>query len=142
MGIHKRYFWGFFPVGVCMDSSKWKMVISLVLGLVLSLPLPQSAQAAQAQNLGMNLATTEQALLEISSGEAQSEVNSFFAKDEVRKMLFDHGVSREEIDQRLASLSDQEIFTLSTQVKQARAGGDILITVLVILLIIYFAKRI
>ena len=119
-----------------------KSAISLMLGLLLSMPLPQSAWAAHAQNSGLSLATTEQALAEVSQSDAKKEVNSFFEKDEVRKMLHERGVSDAEINQRIASLSDHELQSLSSQIHQARAGGDILLTVLLIVLIIFFAKRI
>lgn len=41
-----------------------------------------------------------------------------------------HGLSADEVDSRLASLSDQEIRQLPGQVSEARAGEDILVAIL------------
>jgi hypothetical protein len=60
----------------------------------------------------------------------------------VEEILAQKGLLTKEISQRLAMLSQEELNQMGTQIKEARAGGDILITVLLVLLIIYVAKRI
>ncbi len=81
-------------------------------------------------------------LADITRENAQKDVENYISKTEVQSELMKHGLTADEVNSRLASLSDQEIRQLSGQVQQARAGGDILITVLVVILIIYLIQRI
>ncbi len=81
-------------------------------------------------------------LADITRENAQKDVENYISKTEVQSELMKHGLTADEVNSRLASLSDQEMRQLSGQVQQARAGGDILITVLVVILIIYLIQRI
>ncbi len=85
---------------------------------------------------------TGMVLANITRAQAQKEVSDYLQKTEVREALMKHGVSADEASARLASLSEQELRQLSGQVQQARAGGDILFTVLIIVLIIFLIQRI
>lgn len=78
----------------------------------------------------------------LNRGQAEQRVQDFLTDAKVRQQLIDRGVSPDEVSQRVASLSDAELKQLSGQVEQARAGGDILITILVVVLIIFLIKRI
>lgn len=70
----------------------------------------------------------------------ENDVKELLSNTEIRSALIDRGHSPEEIEVKLATLSDVELNQLNTQLKQAQAGG-ILVTILVVLLIIYVAQR-
>lgn len=79
---------------------------------------------------------------EITRTQAERNVRDYLEKSEVKNELLKNGISSDEAIARLSILSEQEIRQLSGQVNEARAGGDILLAVLLVVLIIYFAKRI
>ena len=81
-------------------------------------------------------------LADISREEAAKEVKNYLSKTEVQAELMKHGLTADEVNTRLASLSKQELQQLAGQVQEARAGGDILVTILIVVLIIYLIKRI
>ncbi len=81
-------------------------------------------------------------LADISREEAAKEVKNYLSKTEVQAELIKHGLTADEVNTRLASLSKQELQQLAGQVQEARAGGDILVTILIVVLIIYLIKRI
>lgn len=98
--------------------------------------LPSQALAAKA------MIPTSTVVTELNRTEAQGKIKNFLSEDKIRQTLEEKGLSADEINTRLAHLSDQEMQDLAGQIEQARYGGDILVTVLLIVLIIYFAKRI
>jgi len=73
--------------------------------------------------------------------QAQADVENFLTREDVKQALLERGVSADEVSSRLASLSESELRHLSGQIHEARAGGDILITILLIVLIIFLVKR-
>lgn len=73
--------------------------------------------------------------------QAQNEVENFLHSEDVKQAMIERGVSPDEVSSRLASLSEPELRQLAGQVKEARAGGDILITILLVVLIIFLVKR-
>jgi hypothetical protein len=82
---------------------------------------------------------------DMARAKAEEKINSYLNRAEIRSELIKRGVSPEEVSSRLASLSDQELKQLAGQMDEAMYGGDvvgILIVVLLVLLIIYLAKRI
>lgn len=83
---------------------------------------------------------------EISRAQAQQEIEQILSKTEIRGELAKRGLSQEEISKRLATLTDAELRQLAKQMDQAQYAGDAVISLLVIvvlvLLIIYLAKRI
>ena len=81
-------------------------------------------------------------LADISREEAAKEVKTFLSKTEVQTELMKHGLTADEVNTRLASLSKQELQQLAGQVQEARAGGDILFAILIVVLIIFLVKRI
>ncbi len=83
-----------------------------------------------------------QVLEEITRAQAERNVRDYLEKTAVQNELLKNGISSDEAIARLSILSEQEIRQLSGQVNEARAGGDILIAILLVVLIIYFAKRI
>lgn len=85
---------------------------------------------------------TSSVLADLSRLDAEQEIKDYVAKTEVQAELLKHGISADEINLRLATLSEQEIRQLSGQVYEARAGGDILVAILLVVLIIFLVKRI
>lgn len=98
--------------------------------------LPSQAVASKA------MIPTTSVVTEMSRAEAQAKVQNLLSEDKIRQALEEKGLKADEINSRLAHLSDQEMQDLAGQIEQARYGGDILVTVLVVVLIIYFIKRI
>lgn len=118
-----------------------KSVCALTMAVVMSnvpnVVMAESAVAAQNQMI-----PTSAVLEELSRTEAEQNVRDYLQRSEVQAELVKRGVSADEAASRLASLSEREIKQLSTQVQQAQAGGDILLAILLIVLIIFLVKRI
>ena len=118
-----------------------KSVCALTMAVVMSnvpnVVMAESAVAAQNQMI-----STSAVLEELSRTEAEQNVRDYLQRSEVQAELVKRGVSADEAASRLASLSEREIKQLSTQVQQAQAGGDILLAILLIVLIIFLVKRI
>ncbi|HXH29326.1 MAG TPA: PA2779 family protein [Bacteriovoracaceae bacterium] len=88
---------------------------------------------------------TSQAIVHMDRAQGEKNVVDFLNRSEVKAQLVKLGVNSQEATRRLASLSDSEVKKLSGDIEKATLGGDvggILIIVLVVLLIIYLAKRI
>lgn len=83
---------------------------------------------------------------QLSRAEAESKVKDIVSTDEVRARLASYGITPQDVSGRLGALSDDELRQLTTQMEQARYGGDavvgILVVVVLVLLVIFLAKRI
>lgn len=79
---------------------------------------------------------------EMTRTQALQNVQNYLNRTDVQQALIERGLSPEEASSRLASLSEAELRQLSGQIEQARAGGDILVTILIVVLIIFLIKRI
>ena len=55
----------------------------------------------------------------------RATVESFLARDEVAQALAAHGLSSEEVEQRLARLSAEDLSALATNVEQIQAAGQV-----------------
>lgn len=111
-----------------------------VLSLSLShLPNVVLAETIQAQK---KMISTSEMLENFDRKLAQEKVANFLSQKDVELKLVEQGVSLAEAKARVMSLSDQELQNLSTQVDKAQYGGDILVTILLIVLIIFLIKRI
>lgn len=86
--------------------------------------------------------TAASVLADITRENAQKDVENYISKTDVQAELMKHGLTADEVNSRLASLSDQEMRQLAGQIQQARAGGDVLVTILVVILIIFLIQRI
>lgn len=89
--------------------------------------------------------TTVDALDNMTRAQGEATVGEFLKRDDVKNQLVKLGVSPEEANRRIASLSESEVKKLATDIEKAQLGGDvggILVIVLLVILIIYFAKRI
>lgn len=124
-----------------MKVSKLKKSAALFMAILIS-NIPNVVLAENLIRSKNEMISTSTVLAEITRTEAEKNIRDFLQKSEVQSELIKQGVSPDEASARLANLSEQEIQQLSGQVKEARAGGDILVAVLLVVLIIYFIKRI
>lgn len=108
-----------------------------LLCLVLAMSLSHLPEIASAEMI-----STTEVVAQIDRAEAAKRVEEFVGNQDIQKLLVERGVAPEEVKARLATLSEKELQQLAGQVEQARAGGDILITILVVVLIIFLIKRI
>lgn len=114
-----------------------------IAGLILLMShIPDVALADTLIQKKTEMTSASSVLADITRENAQKEVESFISKTEVQAELMKQGLTADEVNLRLASLSEQEMRQLAGQVHEVRAGGDILITILLIILIIYLIKRI
>ncbi len=85
---------------------------------------------------------THVAVADLSRTQANQQVQNFMSEAQVRNELLKRGVTPEEATARLANLTETEVKQLAGQIETARAGGDILWTILIVILIIFLVKRI
>jgi len=109
---------------------------------VLMSNIPNVVFAETAVNSASPMISATTVVQDLTRAQAMANVQSFLNKPEVKQELVKRGLSEKEAEMRLASLSESELRQLSGQVDQARAGGDILITILIVVLIIFLIKRI
>jgi len=119
---------------------KTRLFVISVLTLLLS-HIPNVAVAEVALQSGQ-MVPTSILVADLTRAQAQSRIQNYLDQKELRQKLADRGLSADEISTRLASLSDTEMKQLAQQMDQAQYGGDILVAILLVVLIIYFAKRI
>jgi hypothetical protein len=111
--------------------------------LTMSLLISNLPNVALAEKISSEkMISAEAVLAGMTRAEAEKNVLDYLQRNEVQSELVKHGVAPDEAAARLASLSDAEVNQLAMQAKKAQAGGDILVAVLLVVLIIYFAKRI
>lgn len=115
-------------------SKLFRNVCALSMALLLS-HLPHIAFAES------QMIPTSQVADELSRTEAQQQIETYLEKPELRKALLEKGISPDEVSYRLASLSDSELRQMATEMNHAQYGGDILFTVLIVVLIIFLIKR-
>ncbi|AZZ36295.1 hypothetical protein CIK05_05655 [Bdellovibrio sp. qaytius] len=112
-------------------------------GCVLTLSLSNLPQVVFAETVhAQKMISTTEVLERFDRKVAQQKVANYLNQQDVEKKLVEQGVSVSEAKDRIASLSDSELQNLSQQIDKAQYGGDILFTILIIVLIIYLVKRI
>lgn len=116
-------------------SNKNKVFLSVIMSALMAYT-PSFAAAH-----GGMIATTS-VVADLSREQAQQKIENYLDRADVQQVLLDQGVSADEVKSRLASLSQEEMKQLTGQIEQARAGGDILWTILIVVLIIFLIKRI
>lgn len=122
-------------------SSKFRLTLCVGLSVMMTnLPAMAASNAVQPTAHAV-MVPTQLVIADLNRAEAEQNLQSFLARQDVGEMLANQGVSAQEVSARIATLSDLEIKDLSNQVHEARAGGDILITILVVVLIIFLIKR-
>lgn len=117
-----------------MSNHLYKTLLCAILSLSIA-----NVSTAMASNQGM--ISTSDVVFELSHEQAQRKAQEFLNRSEVQNILIDKGVSPIEASERIAKLSEIELQQLAGQIEEARSGG-ILVTILLIILIIYFARRI
>lgn len=115
-----------------MFKNPFRTLLCLAICLSLS-HLPEVATAS--------MISTSTVVAEMDEAQAQQQVQEFVNSESVQKLLIERGVSPEEVKARIATLSPTELKQLASQVEQARAGGDILVAILIIVLIIFLIKK-
>lgn len=113
--------------------NKFKTLIAMTMSLIMT-NVPSLA-------LAEGMISTNVVVEQMTHTETQAKVDQFLQQDEIRAELTKQGLSIDEVRMRLASLSPRELQDLSAQMDQARAGGSILVTVLLVVLIIFIVKR-
>ncbi len=109
----------------------------------LSLSLSHLPQVVFAETVqARKMISTADVLANYDRKATQEKVASYLNQQQIEQKLIEQGVSLAEAKARIASLSDIELQNLSGQIDKAQYGGDILVTVLLIVLIIYLVKRI
>jgi hypothetical protein len=89
-------------------------------------------QSAMAAMIGTEVA--------IDAGQAQNAreyLNGFLAREDVRNALISQGIDPQEAKNRIASLTDEEARRVADQLEQLPAGGDFLVTLLVIVFLVF-----
>ena len=89
-------------------------------------------QSAMAAMIGTEVA--------IDAGQAQNAreyLNGFLAREDVRNALISQGIDPQEAKNRLAGLTDEEAQRVADQLEQLPAGGDFLVTLLVIVFLVF-----
>ncbi|MBD64832.1 MAG: hypothetical protein CME62_06475 [Halobacteriovoraceae bacterium] len=116
--------------------------LKVFLCLMLSLSI-FNISIAQATNVTSNaqMVSTMDAVNSFDRAAVETKIKTLASSDEVKAKLSEFGLTENEIDLRLASLSDAELAEFDQNIQQAQAGG-ILVAILVVILIIYFAQRI
>lgn len=112
-----------------------------VLGLVISFVLTHAPVLSNNAYAGMITTADTVTALDLE----RSNVVAFMQRDDVQKQLIKLGVDPKEANSRIANLSDKEVKHLSNQIDQYQAGGwigGLLVLVVLVLLIVYLAKRV
>ena len=122
-----------------MQSIK-RSIIAILIVTLSSIPQVFAAQALEQKAQAM--VTTQDWVNEQTKEELANNILQVLDQDDVRKKLIANGISPEEAKTRVASLNYQDLQNMNTQIEQARYGGDILIAILIVVLIIYLVKRI
>ncbi len=91
------------------------------------------------------LISTQEVYSDFNRGNSESTIHNFIARSDVKDKLIELGVDPFDAQKRIASLSDSDVKKLDMDIQKATVAGDIggiLVVVLLVILIIYFAKRI
>ena len=123
-----------------MHSIKHSIITALIVSLS-SLPQVFAAQAIE-KKAEATMVSTQDWVNDQTKEELAANILQVLDRDYVRKKLVASGISPDEAKTRVASLNYQDLQNMNAQIEQARYGGDILIAILVIVLIIYLVKRI
>lgn len=124
-----------------MTISVLKKILVVTLSVMLT-RVPQLQAATQAEG---KMISTMEWVNEQSRKEMVDKVTKFMNRDDVATQLTANGVNPTEAQLRVASLSDAELQHLSTEIDKSTYGGSVagvLIIVVLVLLIIYLAKRV
>ncbi|MEK7355636.1 MAG: PA2779 family protein [Bdellovibrionota bacterium] len=119
--------------------------VQFALVMLLSVLMARIPEAVAAETISSGMISTSDFVESLSRTELESKIRSHLDRDELQREFAKYGITADEIKSRLATLSNAELNRLAEQMDQTRYGGDvvgILLVVLIVLMIIYFAKRI
>jgi hypothetical protein len=68
---------------------------------------------------------------------AREYLNGFLAREDVRNALISQGIDPQEAKIRIDSLTDKEAQLVADQLEQLPAGGDFLVTFLVVIFLVF-----
>lgn len=122
---------------------KFPKALVTTLVFLLSFALPEVTFSINA-NAGM--IPTSQAVADLTRARDLETVNNFLRRQDVQNELIKRGVTPQEAQARIASLSDFELQHLAGNIQTAPAGADAVIaisltTLLLILIIILLIRR-
>jgi hypothetical protein len=116
-----------------MKTSRWHRAAIAVLALTVLTAGSMGAAQAGIVSTG--------AIVQTERGANLATIRSQLDRAEVRVQMEKLGVDAAAVDKRIASLSDREISQMATQLQSAPAGGDVLVIiglVFVVLMILEF----
>lgn len=121
---------------------RFTRTFKLVCSIMMSAMMTNIPSVSLANQGGQGMIPTNVVVEQLDRAQAEQDIKAELSREDIKKALVENGVSVDEVSARLASLSDSELRQLNTQLVEARAGGDILIAILVVVLIIFLIKRI
>lgn len=105
------------------------LILSLMMG---TMPLAVQAQPSQ-------LVSTQSALDAVQVSAERERINDLLARTDVQEQLVNYGVELNEVEARVAALSDQEVLQMADQLDNMPAGANAvigaLLTVFIVLLV-------
>ncbi|MDT0498666.1 PA2779 family protein [Algiphilus sp. W345] len=104
------------------------ILASFAVSAMLTAVLPTPALAA--------VVSTEQMMSQGASTRDRAAVDTFLARADVRDQLQAWGVAPSVVEQRVASLSDQELQELSLKIQEQPAGGDAIAVIGIVFLVL------
>lgn len=115
-----------------------------MLALVLTVSLSKLPEAVAVEAISEGMISTADAVDLLSRAEVESKIRAHLGNEDLQRELTKLGVTAEEASKRLATLSRAELDQLAKQMDEAKYGGitGLLVIALLVVLIIYFAKRI
>jgi hypothetical protein len=111
-----------------MKTFAKRVVVLLMVFQLLGASVPQMVHAA--------LVSTQQVLDSQENNERLERIDRVLVRDEVRKQFVALGVDPNEVRQRVAALTDAELVRLEAGVGDMPAGGDSVLAVLGIILVV------
>jgi hypothetical protein len=111
-----------------------RFIVWLVCMAVLNLGSPMVAQAGIVGTLQAVQASTRAADL--------ATVDAALARDEVRAQFVALGVAPEQVEARVAALTDAELRTLTGQMAELPAGGDALAVIGIVFLVLLILEAV
>lgn len=105
------------------------LILSLLMG---TMPVMVQAQPSQ-------LVTTQSALDAVQVSNERERINDLLARTEVREQLVNYGVEMNEVEARVAAMTDQEVLQMADQLDNMPAGANAvigaLLTIFIVLLV-------
>ena len=105
------------------------LILSLLMG---TMPVMVQAQPSQ-------LVSTQSALDAVQISAERARINDLLARNDVQEQLVNYGVELNEVEARVAAMTDQEVLQMADQLDNMPAGANAIIgaflTVFIILLI-------